>query len=236
MILWLVLFLLVVGISFVLAFRSMRQDYLEVPPQSTQYGLFLIRKTSALKIEVLDSLHEATINEGLIISLERLFKGSKSALVIFGPKNILLNFADKMDLLELEDYTNTSQENIQAWEVGIKKTTNKMGKIDLFKDLPVLQEDEQMWWQIVLQAKMQKGNQLVFQSQIRVVLLATDPSRIKELTQNLQNLAAPYLIKLPKAFTNQQILTFYKQRSLDYKSSHPLLNFSDILQLSQLAS
>ncbi|EKD84968.1 MAG: hypothetical protein ACD_38C00123G0003, partial [uncultured bacterium] len=89
MILWLILFLLIIGISFILAFRSMK-DYQEIPKASkVEYGLFLIRRTDSFDAGVLGSIGKFMLDNSLIISLERLFKGNKAALTIFGPKEIL---------------------------------------------------------------------------------------------------------------------------------------------------
>src|SRR5688572_3161726 len=121
MILWVVLFVLVVAISFVLAAQSMR-DFSEVPAKEAEYGLFLIRNTVALTPAVLDSIKNELLESKTIISFERLFKGGKSALVAFGPRELLLNHQSALDLLELEDYTqNVEVEHISAWEVVVKK-------------------------------------------------------------------------------------------------------------------
>ena len=58
MTLWIILFLLSVGISFVLALRSMR-DYQEIPQKSDlDYGLFLIRRLDNFDAKLLDSMRE----------------------------------------------------------------------------------------------------------------------------------------------------------------------------------
>ncbi len=157
MILWLALFALVVAISFVLALQSMH-DYHEFPQYSgSDYGLFLIRNTAGLTTSVLDSIHNRILQNGLIVSLERLFKGTQSALVIFGPKEILTNFSSQLNLLELEDYTHVDREHVSAWEVGVKASQfppDQAQKIDSFFDsFPMLSEAEQFWWQLTLQAQ-----------------------------------------------------------------------------------
>src|SRR5437870_4004856 len=121
MILWLLLFFLTVAISFVLAYQSMR-DYQENPGHfKIEYSLFLIRSPEALNINVLKAIEVELSKENLIISLERLFKGTKTALVIFGPKIILQKFSTTLNLLELEEYTKQAKDGqISVWEMGVK--------------------------------------------------------------------------------------------------------------------
>ncbi len=235
MILWLVLFVLVIAISLMLAFQSMR-DYQETPKHfKIEYGLYLIRNTPGLKATVLDSIHSQIVKEGLIVSLERLFKGSKSALVIYGPKNILTNLSDKLSLLELEDYTKVNSEHISVWEIGVKNhqmAKEQLQKVEsFFMDFPMLEQAEQFWWQLVLKAK---SNKSLFQSQIRAVVIASDLTRRKKLSESMQNLLSGHLTKVPKPFTSMQIMEFYKLRSLGNDSTSPVLQTEEILKLTQL--
>lgn len=235
MILWLVLFALVIAISFVLALQSMH-DYFESPRHlSREYGLYLIRNTSGLTAAVLNSIHSQIVKESLIVSLERLFRGLRSALVIFGPKDILANYIPKLNLLELEDYTKAGSERINAWEVGVKNhqlAKEQLQKIEsFFMNFPMLEQSEQFWWQLILKAKPDK---LLFQSQIRAVVFAPDLSRRKKLSESLQNLLSGHLIKVPKPFTSDQIMEFYKLRSLGNDSTSLVLQTGEILKLTQL--
>lgn len=207
MILWLVLFVLVIAISFILAIRSMR-DYQEIPPQE-KYGLFLVRKPQALAI-ILNAL-----NPGLFISLERLFKGSQSTLVMFAPVNLGIRYKTELDLLELEDYTNVPVSQISAWEVGIKE------KGKLFEGMPPFSETEQFWWQVTFSS--------LFQPQIRAVLIAQH--RRDTLANVLQKLAPGRLVKLPKAYSNETMLEFYQKRSFKKDSKNSTLRPEEILQL-----
>ncbi len=154
MLLWAILFLIIITISAVLAYKSMK-DYQQKPAvRSGEYTLFLIRNSNTLP-QILDSLHDAILKSGQMVSLERLFKGKKSALVIFGPKNILKTFADQLNLLELEDYTNVDPNLVTAWEVGTKDLAAfHLGDIRVFEaNTPDLLPEEQLWWQLVLNGK-----------------------------------------------------------------------------------
>ncbi len=206
MIIWLAIFLIVIFVSFILAFFSMR-DYQEVPDKKKAQSVFLIQNPTALTLEVINLLHHE-VGEG-ILSLERLFKGSKSALVLFGPKPVLEKFGS-LNLLELEDYTRVPVEKVTAWEVGTKEDGLE-GFINPFTDVPALSSDEQFWWQITMQPKRPAQK---FQTQIRAVFLSGDEKHKQEVLPKLQNLGNPTLTKVPKPLTSAQILEAYKLRSL----------------------
>ena len=121
MILWVILFLLVVAISFVLAVKSMK-DFIDIPSNSSaEYSLFLIRKIQIVNADFLSHLNERLVESSSILAIERLFKGKKSALVVYGPRKLLLSLNHVLDLLELEDYTDVNVEQVSAWEIGIKE-------------------------------------------------------------------------------------------------------------------
>lgn len=237
MILWLVLFVLVIAISFVLAFRSMH-DYQESPKHShVEYGLYLIRNTQGLTTYILDLIHGRAVKKGILISLERLFRGGKSALVIYGPKSILIDFIEKLNLLELEDYTAIDKEQMQAWEVGARKpilAEEEILNIDnFFKNFPLLSDTEQFWWQLVLHPNHKKEKKY-FTGQIRAVVYCEDLGRRKKLSDALQNLSPKHFMKVPKPFTSGQILEFYQMRVLDKSETNPSLTPDEVLKLSLL--
>ncbi len=219
MILWVVLLCLVVAISFVLATQSMR-DFTQVP-KAEEYGLFLIRSIQGFNPAFLNSIRIGLLESKTIISFERLFKGKKSALVVFGPKRLVLNHQKSLDLLELEDYTNVDVENISAWEVGLKKDAKLTQK--LFTNLPHFLENEQFWWQMVFSS--------LFKPQITAVVVATDSTKKHSLTQALQNFAPEKIQKLPKAFSNAQLLDSYQKRSFKKEDRNQNLSFEEILHL-----
>lgn len=233
MILWIILFLLVVAISFVLAYQSMR-DYQEIPLKSKEdYGLYLVRKPENLNAGLLDSIRELIKKDGLVISLERLFKGQQAALVIFGPKKILTGFSSTLDLLELEDYSlNVDSRNVSTWEMGVKnKQLQEFGFVNIFQNLPKLLTDEQFLWQIVLGVK---DGTAVFDSQIRAAIYSQDPQRRKTLAQEFQIITAGELVKIPRPFSQDQMMAFYRLRSLAKDSSGPLLGVETVINLVKI--
>lgn len=226
MILWLALFLLVIAVSFILALQSMR-DYQNIPQQSkAEYGLFLIRQTEKFSSKALDSIREILREDAnLIVSIERLFRGSEAALTIFGPKKILDKFASEFSLLELEDYTqNLESQHISVWEVGVIDAGQfKSGSLDnIFDNLPVLESEEQFFWQVVI------GRD---QTQIRAAIYSRDPARRQTLAPYFQNLASGQLIKIPKPFSSEQMITFYRLRSLGRDSKLPVLDSEGVIRL-----
>lgn len=234
MILWILLFILVVAIAFILAFRSMK-DFQQIPFSSDEYSLFLIRNTSALDKNILSLIHEQLVNSNFIISLERLIKGHQSALVLFGPVKFLDKFKNALNLLELEDYTKVNWEEISAWEVAVKKhgqISLENGKI--WQNLPQFLDSEKLFWQLILKGKKGKLNQPKFQTQIRVIISSEDASKRKEVSDIfLKDLKSRNLLKVPKSFSDAQILDFYKKRSFT-KSDSSLLSISEVLYLASL--
>lgn len=224
MILWLILFILVVVISFILAARSMK-DFTEIPTETEDYSLFLIRKTDQLNGKLFSSLRSDLLRSGSFISFEKLFKGKKSALVIFGSRKLLIGYKDTLDLLELEDYTNVNVEQISAWEVEVKN--NGQGLTDegqrLFSGLPHFSETDHFWWQVILPAS--------FKPQVRAIFVSPNADSRTKLTHILQNLNPHRIPKLPKAFSNKQILDFYQKRSYRKDNKNPVISSEYILQL-----
>lgn len=221
MILWIALFVLVILISLILALWSMK-DVHDIPEDD--YSLFLIKKPSQLTAQFLDSLN-LNLNGG-ILSFERLVKGSESVLVIYGPRKLLLQNKDLLDLLELEDYVNIESNQVSSFEVSVK--SKEPGDMKIFKNIPQISESEQLWCQTLLSSK--GGNYLC---QIRIVVVSKSEERRKILTASLQKLMPEKLIKLPKAFSNTQLLNFYGKRAFKKEPGFPL-NSSEVIDLLKL--
>lgn len=77
------------------------RDFYELPGRAS-FGLFLIRDPNALNLGNLNKLQVE--GRGFVLSLERLFKNSKSALVLYAPKDLIAKFPD-FKPLELLDYS-----------------------------------------------------------------------------------------------------------------------------------
>lgn len=221
MILWLILFILVIVLSFILAAKSM-WDFQEIPSQE-KYSLFLIRKPQNLNKELLSSLHDNFLKSGWFLSFERLFKGNKSALVVFGPSGILKTYPS-LDLLELEDYTAVNAEEVSAWEVGRGKgepfdgvypeRSRGAGGKDIFVKLPQLAQSEQFWWQVVVSDQ--------FRVQIRAVAVSTDSVKRASIGDILQ---------LASSAQSAQIIEIYQKRIFRKDENNPRLTAEEVLKL-----
>lgn len=234
MILWFALFLIIVGISFILAFRSMK-NYQESPQKiGDEYGLFLIRRVDNLNAGLLNSIRNQMVIRHATLSFERLFKGRRAALAVSGPKKILGDLTEQLGLLELEDYSAGLELNdVSAWEVGAKPGKplggESMGSI--FQNLTELGEEDQFFWQIILGANNDNKNP-AFKTQIRAAVYSQDPERRKKLTSMLQNLDDQTgLTKIPRPFSNDQLMGFFRARNLHPDTKGPLLNFQEAINL-----
>lgn len=135
------------------------RDFAHSPSEKDAYGLFLIRNPQALTSQIIDQIHKGGLREGSLISLEKLFKGDKKALVIFAPIATVRDFVEPLGLLELEEYnSDVSVENTFSFEMGSKDSTlfHLTNIPSLTKHIPKLSSDSQIWWQIILQPTSQK--------------------------------------------------------------------------------
>lgn len=222
MILWITLFILVVSVSFVLTALSMR-DFSDVLVEKSGYSLFLIRNISNLDKDLLDLIISEINSKGAYISLERLFKGRQSTLVVFGPKKILSLYTDQLGLLELEDYTDVNVENVSGFEVGIKNSGDWEVNPKLFDKIPNLYDTEEFWWQVIISNSSK--------IQISAVVLSDNLDRRGQLVKDIENLAPDMVLKLPKVFSNSQMLDLYKHRSFRKENKNPKLTPDKLLQL-----
>lgn len=169
MFIWIALFIAILAVSFILALRSMG-DFKESPSESKElYSLFLIRNPQALTAGILDYIYQSTLDNGLIVSLELLFKGDRSALVIYGPQEILQPLSNTLELLELEDYSfrldpTQMADKYAGWEMGVKRHESLLPVIDFEQYIPRLKANEQFWWQVLIRPEYnQIHNQLIGQ-------------------------------------------------------------------------
>ncbi|QQG43235.1 MAG: hypothetical protein HYW45_03470 [Candidatus Daviesbacteria bacterium] len=217
---WLLLFIIIVIVSFLLSYQSMR-NFQEAPRQTGKdYSLFLIRNLSALNTKLLEELHSEFLKKAAFISLERLTKGNKVALVIYGPKKILQQFQSELNLLELEDYTRKYlQENLFPKERRSPSLVFEMAKKkqliggEVFTGLPNLKETEQFWWQLIFQPKnVQKKK--IFVGQIRVGLILNQDQT--ELIDQFESLAGGKLLKAPRPYSREQMRLMLLNRTLNF--------------------
>lgn len=239
MTIWLAIFLIIIIASFILAYLSMR-DFSEIP-SIKKFGIFLIQNPHALTKTVLDHIYSEIKKENQVLSLERLFKGEKSALVIFGPHDILSNYSNILNLLELEDYTNIDTGKVVIWEMGVKDKRLNITSENIFEGLPKLNSDEQIWWQLVLQPQQEGFTSFVhriflgknstgkkFRCQLRVVIY----SGAAKKKAALNNLNLGNIVKIPRPQTSEQLFKNYVSRSINIADNFLMdLNSDEVLKL-----
>lgn len=96
---WIVAFFIIILVSAVLAFRSMK-DYEEFPDNLSLNTLFFIGNPQNLTAGSLKKLHGVFLGRKQFFSIERLNKGKERALVIFGPKD-LPEILPELNLVEI---------------------------------------------------------------------------------------------------------------------------------------
>lgn len=184
---WLIIILVIIVVSFILALRSMR-TYKEVPTTKFPYGIFLI-KNEELLLEngVMNKLYDFCVESNAIISLERLFNGNEKALVLYAPQNVG-QFVSELALLEIEDYLLKAPKSPQkkvlideavVWSIKPKNESDLVIKPGFLKDLN-LEPSQNFFWQIIMVAAKQKFH---FQINIRAAILESDVHKKIELAK-----------------------------------------------------
>lgn len=221
MAIWLILFALTFIASLFMAYRSMSDYYEQASNFSVPYSQYLVGKPDALTPEILRHLHQSAYDGRLIISFERLFKGGRRALVIFGPTTLLHSLVEPLKLTELEDYSkNVNNEEVikggvVAWGIGRKNGVSESFQMEnIFSSLPELLELEEFWWQVIVQPKDNKDDEH-FDSIIRAILITDNSSRAQVLKDEMSKLGqAGGLAELPKSYSTQEFLKLYQERAL----------------------
>lgn len=233
MVIWVLLFLIILAISAFLAFESM-VDYREHPLNfKIGYSLYLVSKPQMLTPEFVNQLYLSMIEDNLIFSLERLFKGQKRALLVYGPSNKFRQFVNFLGLIELEEYSRKieidqleAQAPIFAWEVGTKNSSGEVAVSSLLSYMPQLNSNEEFWWQVVLQPyktwnvlRLMKREEKKdgFKAIIRAVVKADDRKRAASLQDELTKIGADQgLLPLPQIYTTSQVIKFYQERMMPF--------------------
>ena len=203
MLLWALLLLLVLAISFVLAKLSMK-DYTEIP-STKDFGLFLIKQPNNFNQEFLNLIRNDLQKLNSIISFERLFKGKEVALVVYGSKKMLSKYTNILGLLELEDYSKLGEKDLGVWEIGFKQLTMDNGQLTMGESLPQLLDNEQLWWQVIIANS--------FKSQIKAAVVSEDPLKKQDLSKTLNLPAVISCLAVGKRACNRPY-TFCQNRRL----------------------
>ncbi len=123
MLIWIIIFVIIILISSVLAYRSMK-DYEEVPDDSVLMSVFYIRSPENFNAEILRKIYEFLYPRREFFSIEKLYKGKEKALVLYGPRD-LTNLLPELNLFELEDYLVGEGESYLGEDMDKKVDVNR---------------------------------------------------------------------------------------------------------------
>lgn len=223
---WVALFFIIILVSAVLAFRSMK-DYEEFPENLTPNAVFFLGNPQTFTIETLNKLHSLLLGNKHFFSLERLIKGKERALVIFGPRELPGLFPE-LNLVELEDYLGElNPEIIPAdlekkvdanqsitWLIEPKNNVKRVMHIGpQLKELNIAPQ-QKVFVQIVGEPVNDK-DEVYFQSTLRVMVADNDPIERVNLAKivNLAFQDATGLNKRADSFPEAKKFESFKQRA-----------------------
>ncbi|MBI2596472.1 hypothetical protein HYW46_07125 [Candidatus Daviesbacteria bacterium] len=202
----------------------------EKPLLNPSYGLFLIRNKSAFNLETIIKLHGWASGLKAYFSLEKLFKGSQSASVIFAPLSVV-DFLPELQLLQLETYL-PGVENTYVWSIAPNKTPKKITVDETFLQEISLTDEQQFFWQVV--CFPQKGSSF----NVTVRAMVKDNEQVKRIglakTIDRHILDCTGLIK-QRDETNTELYNAFENRSLIKKEAlNFLLTAREILNIASL--
>jgi hypothetical protein len=221
---WIVAFFIIILVSAVLAFRSMK-DYEEFPNNLSLNTVFFIGNPQNLTAQSLKKLHSLFIGRKQFFSLERLNKGKERALVIFGPRD-LPEILSELNLVEIEDYLasqtvlSVSDKLVNVnqtftWLIEPKINNKKQLHVGIeIKDLQ-LGDRQKFFIQIICVPESHKGVEN-FQATLRVMVVDEDPMEKVALAKKIKTTLeiATGLNIHEDNFPEQKKFESFKQRSL----------------------
>lgn len=204
------------------------KGYQELPPQNFEHSLFLINNPQLLNEDNIKKIYNYSLNNELIFSIEKLYKGKDKAVILFGP-TAFARALDETKITELEDYllpkTYTPQNLNELKAVNINSTLswtlipdrNSKNKIilkDNFAAIDGISENERVFIQFVL-APVKSVN-LVFQTTIRVMVVSDDPNKRVELAKKIdgQIKSSSNLVRKESGNSISQTFDSFKLRTL----------------------
>ncbi len=218
---WIALFFIIILISSVLAFRSMR-DYEEFPESSSLNSVFFIGNTANFTVETLNKIHKFLLSEKQFFSLERLYRGKEKVLVIYGSRG-LKDHLPELNLVELEDYIDGEGVSVNqslTWLIEAKNNPKKTLHIgEGLKNLEIGKE-QKFFIQIVCMS-LTNQSESIFQATLRIMVIENDPSTRIQLAKKVDQAftQATGLHKHEDDFPEIKKFESFKQRSLIPKES-----------------
>lgn len=210
-------------ISLILAYISLT-DYQYQPADTKEsYGLFLVQKSHLVDDKAISELYLKLRPKRLMVSFERLFKGGKRALVVYGPLSVFRDFQDRWGLVEIEDYSLTTHpDNTTLWEAKARTLPKRVWAVSsLVGEGALLSLEEQFWWQVILKPEDRKE---AFLSSLRGVAVSGGLSLSRERgNQLIEVLKEAGLVRLPTRYVQRELLTFYQKRVLSAKRREEMI-------------
>ncbi len=224
-IVWIILFFIIILISSVLAYRSMR-DYEEFPDSDDLSSLFYIAAPQNLTEATLKKLHDLNLDNKRFFSLEKLIKGREKAWVVFGSRGLAANFPE-LNLIELEDYLINTADLAQSsegksvninqalsWLVSPKKIPDKFLQVTEELENLVVEDNQKVFIQIILMPLEKPGGS--FQTTMRIMVADSDSIKRVELAKRTERAftSATGLNKLEDTFSEGKRFDSFKLRTL----------------------
>lgn len=242
---WIILFFIIILISSVLAYRSMR-DYEEFPDTLSLNALFYIGNPQNLTSETLKKLHDQFIQDKQFFSLEKLIKGKEHARVLFGGRGMVHDYPE-LALVELEDYISdegsllshddfekkVNVNQVLSWLIEPKNNPKKLLVVgDELRRLEI-ENSQKVFVQVVLMP-LEKSGESVFQATLRVMIADSDPIKRVELAKSINQIftQATGLKKHEDVFPESKKFESFRVRSLIPKEvSEFILTGDEVLSL-----
>lgn len=186
--LFLIGFVVIILISFWLAYRSMK-DYREHPPKKVEYGTFLVRTPHNFKPQILEFIASQAKLSKSLFSVEYLQKGSQKALILYIPKS-LFSKLPMLHLLEIEDHLDKVKNENSAQEFHLASPASSLEvHSQVFSQIKLAPQDLfcfQVACQVIhpssnLASKLQKN--ILLQIHPKAVLYSKSPMRSKMLSE-----------------------------------------------------
>lgn len=181
---WIIIILVIVIVSFFLALRSMR-NFQEIPTSKFPYSIYLIRNEHLLQNGVLNKLYDFCNESNAVISIERLLKGTQKALVLYAPQNVG-QFVPELELLEIEDYIEkeakgdqkkTSVDEVITWGYY---PASELNIHELFLKDVTIEDTQNIFFQLILNATKRENH---FQLNLRVMVADDNVHKRVELAR-----------------------------------------------------
>lgn len=217
MIIWFIIAVVIIIGSAVLALLSIRK-YSHSYTNKVNFGVFLIQNPKIIDQEFFDQLLSKFSAQRLTFSFETLIKGLDKAFVAYMPKYLSFHFP-RAQFLEIEDYSQQiGIENLDIYAVSLLESVNFTQTQSLLSGLN-LSPPEQVFYQVVTRPIFTNAeNSKQFRGNIRLVIVATNPTRRNEIYQTLLIRLANSHLSISEKLDPKAYLSEYLKREISSKN------------------